>query len=156
MARTKKTWQQKLADAKAKPGLPKVFYCEKSRQRLVVPSPGEVEEIIARVPRGRVITIQQVGLRLKEVHGADAACPMTTGIFAWIIANAAEEQAAALGGKAAVPWWRLLKTGGELNPKYPGGGLTQQERLQAEGHRVIAKGKKLIVADYEGSLYAMG
>ena len=130
MARTKKTWQEKLSDAKAKPGLPKVFYCEKSRQSFVVPSPGEIEEMIRRVSRGRVITIQQVGLRIKNAHGADAACPITTGIFTWLIAHAAEEQAAAqvpggasrpAGGKAAVPWWRLLKTGGGT-PSIPAAG----------------------------------
>ena len=41
-----------------------------------------------------------------------------------------------------VPWWRVLKTSGELNPKYPGEGAVQRAKLEAEGHCVEAKGKK--------------
>jgi len=155
MPREKKTWCEKLAAAKAKPDLPKVFFCEKSKQRLLVPSPGQVEQLMLRVPAGRVVTISQIADRLKADHDADAACSMTAGIFAWIIAHAAEERRAAGAQGAGVPWWRLLKAGGELNPKYPGGGQTQKRLLAAEGLKVVAKGRKLVVADYERSLFEL-
>jgi hypothetical protein len=45
-----------------------------------------------------------------------------------------------------------LKTGGELNPKYPGGVSNVRKRLAAEGHRVIQRGKRFFVADYERAL----
>ena len=45
-----------------------------------------------------------------------------------------------------------LKSGGELNPKYPGGIEDQKARLESEGHRVIQKGKKYLVENYEKSL----
>ena len=70
----------------------------------------------------------------------------------WIAANAAEESAAD-GKKQITPYWRTLKTGGELNPKYPGGVDRLKKLLNAEGHRVTAKGKRFVVADYEGSLF---
>jgi len=147
-----KTWAEKLAIAKAKPGLPKVFFCDQSKMRFVVPSPTEVEQIMATVPKGKLITMTQIGQRLRQAHNVDIACPMTTGIFAWIVAHAAEESAAA-GAADVVPWWRVLKTGGLLNPKYPGGGKIQKDRLEAEGHRIIKKGKKnLMVADHEQRL----
>ncbi len=151
MARTKKSWQEKLAAAKAKPGLPKRFYCEKSKQHMVVPSPGEVEEIIRTVRRGKLITMAQIARQLQQTHRVDLACPMTTGIFAWIIAHAAQE-AQAEGAKRVPPWWRVLKTGGQLNPKYPGGGQIQQSLLEAEGHTIVRKGKSLTVAGYENAL----
>ncbi len=151
MPREKKSWQQKLADAKAKPGLPKTFLCKKTKRRFVVPSPAEVEKIIRRVPRGKLTTMAEMGERLRKAHGVDVACPMTTGIFASLIAHAADE-AVAEGRKRVPPWWRVLKTGGLLNPKYPGGGKEQQRRLKAEGHRVVPKGKALAVADYERAL----
>jgi alkylated DNA nucleotide flippase Atl1 len=69
---------------------------------------------------------------------------MTTGIFAWIIAHANHEQTQQ-GAKRVVPWWRLVKTDGELNPKYPEGGQIQKRKLEEEGHTVRRKGKKLIV-----------
>lgn len=158
MAKKPRTWVEKLAIAKAKPGLPKVFFCDKAKMRFVVPSPADVERIMMTVPPGRLMTMAQIGGRLKKEFDVDMACPMTAGIFAWIIANAAEEAAAggstaSAGALAALPWWRVLKTGGLLNPKYPGAGKLQKQRLEAEGHRVVAKGRKnLMVADHERAL----
>ena len=62
------------------------------------------------------------------------------------------DAAAQLRTIADTPYWRTLKSGGELNPKYPGGVDALKVRLEAEGHRVFAKGKKWIVADYERGL----
>ena len=56
------------------------------------------------------------------------------------------------GRKRITPYWRTLKTGGELNPKYPGGINGQKARLKAEGHKVIQTGKKCVVEDYENCL----
>ena len=64
---------------------------------------------------------------------------ITTGIFSWIAANAAMEDEAA-GKKRITPWWRVLKSDGKLNPKFPGGIEEQTRRLAAEG--VILPPKK--------------
>ncbi len=51
------------------------------------------------------------------------------------------------------PWWRVLKSDGTLNPKMPGGVAEQKKRLQAEGHKVVAKGKaSFTVAGFETKL----
>ena len=53
------------------------------------------------------------------------------------------------------PYWRTLKAGGELNPKYPGGIAAQREKLEAEGHTIEEKGrtnKRYFVRDYENAL----
>ena len=50
------------------------------------------------------------------------------------------------------PYWRTLKSDGELNGKYPGGIAAQAKRLRAEGHRVVKKGKRSVVADFERAL----
>mgnify|MGYP000474585659 CR=1 FL=1 len=85
---------------------------------------------------------------MAKKHGATIGCPLTTGIFARIAAEAAVEEAAE-GRKEITPYWRTLKSGGELNPKYPGGIEAQRRYLEQEGHKVIQKGKKYIVEDYE-------
>ena len=77
---------------------------------------------------------------------------MTTGIFAWIAANAAEEAAGRPPGADATPYWRTLKSGGFLNEKYPGGVPAQKAKLEEEGHRVVQQGKRYAVADYESVL----
>src|SRR5437588_5035274 len=154
MAR-RKSWREKLADDKE---LPKVVPITGKMTRrwgtgtVAIPAPREVDAIMKRVPEGKLITINEIRAFIARRHGATIGCPITTGIFAWIAAHAAEE-AAAEGETDITPYWRTLKSGGELNPKYPGGIAQLKKRLQQEGHRVVAKGKRLLVAEYEQCLY---
>jgi hypothetical protein len=104
------------------------------------------------VPRGCVVTINELRATLAKKHKADFACPITTGIFAWIAAHAAAEDEAE-GKKRMTPFWRTLKIGGEVNPKYPGGVAAIAKRLRAEDHKIISKGKRTLVADYEKKLF---
>ena len=104
-----------------------------------------------RVPKGKLMTINQIREALASRHGATIACPIVTGISARMVAGAAGDEEDA-GRKRVTPYWRTLKSGGELNEKYPGGCDAQRERLEAEGHTVVAKGKRLVVADYERRL----
>jgi hypothetical protein len=114
---------------------------------MVIPAPIEVKELMDKVPKGKLTSINELRAALAKKHGTNIACPITTGIFAWIAANAAEE-AAASGAKRITPYWRTLKSGGELNPKYPGGIEGLRARLQSEGHAVIQKGKRDFVQDF--------
>ena len=147
--RLKKSWREKLADTKGLPRIEKIP--EKMRKRwgegtIVIPSPLEVDEIMKKVPRGKVTTINEIRSLLARKHEATIGCPMTTGIFAWIAAHAAEEEASE-GRKRITPYWRTLKTGGILNEKYPGGIKAQREKLESEGHRILKKGEKYMVVN---------
>ncbi|MEZ6072573.1 MAG: methylated DNA-protein cysteine methyltransferase [Pirellulales bacterium] len=147
----RKTWREKLADDKDLPKVEKI--AGKMSRRLgtgtvVVPAPREVDAAMKTIRRGRLTTIDLVRQALAERHVATVACPLTTGIFAWIAAHAADE-AESQGRQRITPYWRTLKAGGELNPKYPGGIKNLRARLTAEGHRVVKKGKRYVVADYE-------
>lgn len=150
-SRLLKSWQQKLADSK---GLPKVEKITDKMSKkwgtgtVVIPAPKEVDEIMEKVPPGKLITINEIRAILARKHNATIGCPITTGIFAWIAAHAAEE-AAIEGKKDITPYWRTLKTGGVINEKYPGGVEAQKKLLEEEGHKVIQKGKKHIVVDFE-------
>lgn len=150
----KKTWQEKLQNNK---DLPKIFKLEgKAKERfgkgtMVIPKPLDVHNIMKKVPEGKVITTQQIASKLAKKYKADMACPMCTGIFAWISAHAAAEQEAA--GGEGIPYWRTVKSNGELNPKFPGGLAGLEERLKEEGHTFTSKGKKRLVADLEEHLY---
>ena len=118
---------------------------------VVIPAPMEVDEMMKKVPEGKLATINEIREALAKNHKATIGCPMTTGIFAWIAAHAAEEQRQE-GKKDITPYWRTLKTGGVINAKYPGGVEGQKKLLEREGHKVVQKGKKYIVADYEKTL----
>jgi hypothetical protein len=147
----KKSWSEKLADSK---GLPKTatIDCRLSKRwgegTFVIPAPIEVDAAMKKVRRGKLTTIDAIRRALAAKHGTTIACPITTGIFAWIAAYAADEAEAA-GGSRITPYWRTLKSNGELNPKYPGGIKNLRARLAAEGHRVIKKGAHYFVVDHE-------
>jgi alkylated DNA nucleotide flippase Atl1 len=150
----KLSWRDKLNQSK---GLPKVAPIGPTMSKnwgegtMVVPAPREVDAIMKLVPEGKLITIHEIRAILAKRHGATIGCPLTTGIFAWIAAHAAEEDIES-GREDFTPYWRTLKSGGLLNEKYPGGVLAQKEKLEAEGHSVIEKGTRLAVANYEKSL----
>jgi len=156
MAKLKKSWREKLADDK---DLPKVVEIKPNMSQrwgtgtVVIPAPREVDEIMRSVPRGKLITINQIRERLAKRHGASIGCPITTGIFASIAARAAEE-AAAEGKKDITPYWRTLRVGGTLNEKYPGGVNAQAARLREEGHTIEPdkSGKPKRVKDFEKAL----
>lgn len=149
-----KDWVAKLNDSKDLPRVVEITGKMSKRWgegTVVIPAPLEVDELMRRVKRGQVTTINEIRVALARKHRATIGCPITTGIFAWIAANAAAQEQAA-GKKRITPYWRTLKTGGILNEKYPGGVLGQKKLLEAEGHQVVKKGKKYVVADYEKSL----
>jgi hypothetical protein len=114
----------------------------------------EVDELMRRVPKGKLTTIDELRKVLARRHHATIACPITTGIFAWIAAHAAAE-AAAKGKKRVTPFWRTLKAKGELNPKYPGGIAELRGKLAGEGHRVTQKGKHFFVENFQASLASL-
>jgi len=154
MAKKSRSWQEKLADSK---GLPKVEqitpkmagrWKTKVGDTIVIPAPIEVDEIMKKVPQGKLITINDIRAALARKHSATIGCPMTTGIFARIAAEAAAE-ALAEGKKDVTPYWRILKADGVINEKYPGGVEAQKKLLEKEGHKVIQQGKKYVVTDFE-------
>lgn len=150
----RKTWREKLANSK---DLPKLETTDGSKRKgwgegiFVVPAPIEVDEVMKKVRRGKLITINDIRQILAEKHGANFGCQITTGIFAWIAAHAAEEDADD-GKKRITPYWRTLKAKGELNLKYPGGIQNLKNRLEAEGHSIVQRRKRFFVTDFEKSL----
>jgi predicted GIY-YIG superfamily endonuclease len=95
LPKPKPTFTQKLHDSK---NLPKVEPIDERMSKrwgkgtLVIPAPIEVDELMAKVPPGKVTTINEIRAALAKRHDATIGCPMTTGIFAWIAAQAVEER----------------------------------------------------------------
>ena len=155
--RVKKTWGEKLIDAKGLPKVEKITKKMRARwgaavgETMVIPAPVEVDAVMKRVPAGKVVTINVIRAVLAKRHGVAITCPLTTGIFAWIAAHAAAEALAA-GRRKVTPYWRTLKNGGEINPKFPGGAAEVRKRLRAEGHKVVKKGERYFVWGFERAL----
>jgi len=155
----KKTWQEKLKD---KSNFPKVLQLEKrfpcynavckmgarEGDKIVLANPSEIVEIMKTVPKGKLITISEICKKAAENHKVKGCCSLTTGIFITVAANAVEEVSAE-GKKLDIPYWRTLKAGGFLNEKYPGGQEAHKKLLEKEGFKIIQRGKKFQVADFE-------
>ena len=151
----RKTFNEKLQDSQDMPKIV-VIEDEKSIERyggknMVIAPPIEYSEIIAKIPEGKLLTIKEIREFLAKKYEADFTCPMTAGIFISLSAQASNERE-----NDKIPFWRCLKTDGELNPKYPGGIEFQKEMLEKEGNEIYIRGRKNIryfVKDFEKNLY---
>lgn len=142
--KTPKSWREKMDN----PKLPKLVPVPPNMQKrfgngaMLLPSPREVDEFIRTVRKGSVIPVSEIRQALAQRYAADVTCPLVTGMFVRIAAEAAEEDAAA-GKTKITPYWRVIKEDGSLNPKFPGGVERQAERLRGEGHRIVpGRGKR--------------
>ncbi len=141
-----KTWRTKLEQdhpshgkvVRVPPKMRKAF----GSGTMLIPRPRDVDAIMRSVKKGRLITTSEIRKRLARKAGADCACPLTTGIFIRIAAEAAEEDRRA--GRARItPYWRTVRDDGGLNEKYPGGAAAQAAKLRKEGISIEAgRGKQ--------------
>ena len=122
-------------------------------EKMYFAPPLTYDEIMKKVPYGKVITVGMIRDYLAKENGADFTDPITAGIFVSIAAWASYQRT-----EDETPYWRTLKANGELNPKYPGGVEAQREKLEAEGHAIIRKGRTNIryyVKDYEQAAFIL-
>lgn len=119
-------------------------------EKMFFAPPIDYDRVMKTIPYGKVITVGAIRDYFAKQNGADFTDPITAGIFVSIAAWASEQRA-----EDKTPYWRTLKANGELNPKYPGGVEAQKEKLEAEGHVILTKGRTNIryyVADYENKM----
>lgn len=153
----RKTFNEKLQDSKDMPKIVTVDD-EKSIKRyggsqMLIAPPLEYEGLMSQIPEGKLITIKEIREFLAKKHGAEFTCPLTSGIFISLVARASCERET-----DRIPFWRTLKSGGELNSKYPGGIEYQKKMLEAEGFKFKTKGRKNIrylVDDYQKYVYKL-
>lgn len=145
----KKTWQEKLEGDNRFPKMLKLksnFPCWRALKKMgakigdsVVLAPAlEVNELMKKVPEGRLLTLEGICKELARKYKAKYCCTLTTGIFINVAANAGEEM------NSDVPYWRTIKNDGQLNNKFPGGAEKQKELLEKEGHTITKRGRKHI------------
>ena len=150
----KKSFNEKLQDSKDMPKIievtnPKAVMRYGGTKMLIAP-PLAYDEIMRKVPHGKVITADYIRNYLAKKHNADYTCPLTAGIFINIAAKASVER-----GTDETPYWRTLKKDGELNGKYPDGIDGQKMLIEIEGHEIIQKGKRYFVKDFTDKLFEL-
>ncbi len=149
----KRSFNEKLNDSKDMPKVIDLSHQPKAvarygGTRMLIAAPLQYNALMAQVPNGEVITTDRIRAYLAKKAEADLTCPLTAGIFINICAQASVERE-----KDKIPYWRTLKANGELNEKYPEGVDGQKLHLEAEGHKIVQKGKRWFVSDYERALW---
>ena len=145
-------WREKME----RPQEPKLVQVPPKMSRfgngmMLIPTPKLVDGIVRQVPRGWLVTVGEIRRKLAADHSADVTCPLTTGIFIRIVAEASEEERAN-GRKRVAPYWRVIKDDGSLNPKFPGGVGQQARYLRAEGCATARRGQRIVLKDFERRL----
>jgi hypothetical protein len=83
--------------------------------QMLISSPAEIAEYVARIPRGETRTIPRLRSDLAHRAKADAMCPVTTAIYLKIVAEVALAELAS--GKdlgAVAPFWRVVAPSSKL------------------------------------------
>ena len=73
MAKRRKSWREKLTDSKDLPRVVEITGKMSTRWgtgTICIPAPIEVDEIMRQVPRGKLITINQIREVVAKRHGA--------------------------------------------------------------------------------------
>lgn len=150
---SKKDFNKKMNDSK---NMPKIVELDEEASRkwggrtMVIAPPIDYDNFMKKVPNGKLITIDTLRKSMAKKYGVDITCPLTCGIFVNICAWASYQR-----NEDITPYWRTLKSDGELNVKYPESIELQKRLLEEEGHVIISKGTKNIkyyVKDFENSL----
>jgi alkylated DNA nucleotide flippase Atl1 len=120
-------------------------------RKMIIAPPIYYDEVIKKIPSGKLVTTNDIRNFIAVKNKVDITCPLTAGIFINICAWASYQRK-----DDVTPYWRVLKSNGELNSKYPEAYDLQKKLLENEGHKVIPKGKTnivYVVEDYEKSIY---
>ena len=107
----RKTWTEKL-NIDRKPVIEKAdkdFAGVKAGQMMLIPTPKIVDAYIRQIPKGREVDSNTIRKDLAAEYHAEVTCPLTTGIFIRIAAEAAYEELEK--GKPLnkiTPFWRVI------------------------------------------------
>lgn len=116
----KKTWLDKLNQSKQPHTvtLEKAFAGVPAGSILFIPSPKLIDEYIQLIGFGNRIDIKMMRVDLASKHNADYTCPVTTGIFLRIVAEANYEKLQqGQSVEEITPFWRVIEPNSALAKK---------------------------------------
>ena len=107
----RKTWAEKMnpgRQAEVKK-IDKDFADIPAGSTMLIATPQIVADYIGHIPKGKTADIKQIRKDLAGEYHSDCTCPVTTGIFLRIAAEAAyEEHQTGKPLKEITPFWRML------------------------------------------------
>lgn len=131
-----KIWTEKL-NIDRKPVVEKAnkdFAGVKAGQMMLIPTPKIVDAYIRHIPKGKQVDVNTIRKDLAAEFHAEVTCPLTTGIFLRIAAEAAYEEFEK--GKSInkiTPFWRVIDEKSNTAKKLSFGTKFLKEQRKKEG-----------------------
>lgn len=119
--KAKKTWLDKLNETK-EPKIKRVeadFADIPANSNMLIPTPKMIDKYIRQIPKGKQVAVQTMRKDLALENRADYTCPVTTGIFLRIVAEANFEKYQQSNSlKGITPFWRVVEPTSTLAKKF--------------------------------------
>jgi alkylated DNA nucleotide flippase Atl1 len=132
----RKSWREKLELCKP----PHVDITEKAflgipaGVKMLISSPTEVRDFVSSIPRGKCVSVGDLREALANRHRAKITCPLTTGIYLRIVAEAAlDELESGKPIERITPFWRVISPKDTLAKKLRCGAEFVRARREEEG-----------------------
>jgi hypothetical protein len=101
---------------------------------MLIPTPKIVDAYIRQIPKGRQVDVEAIRKDLAAEYHAEVTCPLTTGIFIRIVAEAAyEEYEKGKPLNKITPFWRVLSEKSSTAKKLTFGTKLLKEQRKKEG-----------------------
>jgi len=117
---SKKTWLDKLNEKK-EPKIKRIdfdFADIPANSNMFIATPQIIDNYIKKIPKGKKATIQTMRKDLAIENRADYTCPVTTGIFLRIVAEANFEKYQQTNSLQEItPFWRVVEPNSPLSKK---------------------------------------
>lgn len=135
-AHKKKSWHEKL-NIDRQPVIEKAdkdFGGVKTGQIMLIPTPKLVDAYIRQIPKGKEVDVATIRKDLAAEYHAEVTCPLTTGIFIRIAAEAAyEEYEKGTSLNKITPFWRAISLHSPAAKKLSFGTEFLKEQREKEG-----------------------
>ncbi len=131
----KKTWIEKLEEEKSPQikRLDKDFADMTAGSLMLIASPKIIDEYIKNIGSGSTVSVKTMRKDLALEHLADYTCPVTTGIFLRIVAEANYEKwQQGYPVESITPFWRVIDPHSPLAEKLSFGNAFLEEQIESE------------------------
>ncbi len=131
-----KNWKEKMVSKKPHEIkiIDKDFADIPAHSKMLIATPKIIDDYVRQIPRGKTATLQTMRKDLAITYQADYTCPVTTGIFLRIVAEAAHEEfKSGVPDKKIAPFWRVVDGKSKLAQKVTFGADFINKQRKKEG-----------------------
>ena len=110
--------------------------------KMVKPSLVTVKTLLEKIPKGKIVTLDQLRGKIAQHFNVQTSCPAATVKMLQVLSI--EDK--------SVCYWRVVKKKGELISKFPGGIESHGALLKGEGLEIDSSKKNSKVKNHEAHL----